>query len=321
MKSHIRLHIVEPRWGVVTVFAASGVILELQRIHRRLKKMKHGQTLGSEHFLPEQICHRPRYPGPMSGIIIAVHGLGGNWLKTWRADDGAIWLRDRLPQLLAEKNIHARVLSYGYDADFIFTNTINDIEIVARDLLNQVDGARTTDEQRKAPVIFVAHSLGGLVVKAAFNKAWVENIHYQNIVDRAAGCIFLSVPHRGADLARWARNAATIMRALSGLGNKRLVRAISRSSEEWKKVGWDFVFRTADISIATVFETQLTGGIMVVDQDSARLGLFGERTGGLPRSDHRTICKFGDNQDESNRFFVLGNFATWIAECALQKGQ
>ncbi|UKZ94482.1 uncharacterized protein TrAFT101_009353 [Trichoderma asperellum] len=109
------------------------------------------------------------------------------------------------------------------------------------------------------------------------------------------------------------------MRALSGLGNKRLVRAISRSSEEWKKVGWDFVFRTADISIATVFETQLTGGIMVVDQDSARLGLFGERTGGLPRSDHRTICKFGDNQDESNRFFVLGNFATWIAECALQK--
>lgn len=52
------------------------------------------------------------------------------------------------------------------------------------------------------------------------------------------------------------------MRALSGLGNKRLVGAISRSSEEWKKVGWDFVFRTADISIATVFETQPTGGIM-----------------------------------------------------------
>lgn len=71
------------------------------------------------------------------------------------------------------------------------------------------------------------------------------------------------MPHRGADLARWARNAATLMKALSGLGNKRLVQAISRSSDEWKKVGWDFVFRTANIFIASIFETQLTGGTMV----------------------------------------------------------
>lgn len=71
-----------------------------------------------------------------------------------------------MPQLLVEKNIQARVLSFGYDADLIFTNTINDIELVARDLLNQIDSVRTTEEQRKAPIIFVAHSLGGLVVKA-----------------------------------------------------------------------------------------------------------------------------------------------------------
>lgn len=57
-----------------------------------------------------------------------------------------------------------------------------------------------------------------------------------------------------------------------------------------------------------------------MDQDSARLNLPGERTGGLPRSDHRTICKFGDNQDESDRFLVLGSFVTWIAESALERG-
>jgi hypothetical protein len=114
--------------------------------------------------------------------IIAVHGLGGNWLKTWRADDGAIWLRDRLPQLLGEKNIQARVLSYGYDADFIFTNTINDIEIVARDLLDQVHSIRTTDEQKKAPIIFVAHSLGGLVVKAVSCVIWTPHLSYTDII-------------------------------------------------------------------------------------------------------------------------------------------
>ncbi|KAL6900516.1 Alpha/Beta hydrolase protein [Trichoderma evansii] len=278
-------------------------------------------NLGIRPFPPREDIPPPEISGANVRRIdiIAVHGLGGNWLKTWRADDGAIWLRDRLPQLLAEKNIQSRVLSFGYDADVIFTKTINDIEMVAGDLLNQIDSIRTTPEQKETPIIFVAHSLGGLVVKAAFNKAWTENKYYQNIVDRAAGCVFLGVPNRGADLARWARNAATIM-SLSGFGNKRLVQAISRSSDEWKKVGWDFVFRTANILIVTIFETELTGGMMVVDQNSARLGILGERSGGLPRSNHRTICKFGDSQDESDRFLVLGNFVTWIAESALERG-
>lgn len=83
-------------------------------------------------------------------------------MKTW----GAIWLRDRLPQLLAERNIQARVLSFGYNANFIFSNTIYDIEIVAGDLLSRIDSVRITDEQKRAPIIFVAHNLGGIVVKA-----------------------------------------------------------------------------------------------------------------------------------------------------------
>jgi hypothetical protein len=97
----------------------------------------------------------------------------------------------------------------------------------------------------------------------ALNKAWAENIHYQNIIDSAAGCVFLSVPHHGAALAYWAKNAATIMKALSGHGNNKLVRAISKSSDEWKKVDWHFAFRAANLSIATVFETQTMSGIMV----------------------------------------------------------
>ncbi|UKZ69711.1 uncharacterized protein TrAtP1_010715 [Trichoderma atroviride] len=254
----------------------------------------------------------------MKCSIIAVHGLGGNWLKTWEANDGAIWLRDRLPQLLAERNIQARILSFGYNANFIFLKAVNDIEIVAGELLSRIDNVRTTDEQKKTPIIFVAHSLGGLVVKAALNKAWTENFHYQNIVDKAAGCVFLSVPHQGADLAK---NAATIVTALSGHGNNKLVKAIMRSSEEWRKVGQEFVFRTANISIATVFETQKTNGMMVVDQESARLDLYGERTEGLPRSDHGNICKFGDSPDESDRFRGLGYLVTEMVESALERGQ
>ncbi|KAM0456633.1 hypothetical protein ACHAO4_003663 [Trichoderma viride] len=281
-----------------------------------------GANLGIRPFPLRADLPPPEKSGAVRHVdIIAVHGLGGNWLKTWRADDGAIWLRDRVPQLLAEKKIQARVLSYGYNADVIFTNTINTIDIVAGDLLSQVYSVRTTDEQKKAPIIFVAHSLGGLVVKAAINKAWTENMHYQNIVDKATGCIFLSMPHRDANLARWARHAATIMKALTGHGNKRLVLAISRSSNEWKRINQNFVFRAANMFIATFHETQPIGSMMDVDQHSAILGLPEERIVGLPRSDHRNICKFGDSPDESDRFFLLGSFLTGIVESALERGQ
>lgn len=59
----------------------------------------------------------------MKYSIIAVHGLGSSRMMTWEADDGAIWLRDRLPQLLGKQNIRARVLPYTYKTDFnFFTN-------------------------------------------------------------------------------------------------------------------------------------------------------------------------------------------------------
>ncbi|PNP47922.1 hypothetical protein TGAMA5MH_00974 [Trichoderma gamsii] len=111
------------------------------------------------------------------------------------------------------------------------------------------------------------------------------------------------------------------MNVLTGRGNKRLVRAISRSSNEWKKVGSDFRFRATNIFIASFFETAQTGGKLIVDQDSANLGLSGEKIRGLPRTNHRNICKFGDSREESDRFLVLGIYITWIAKSALGRGQ
>ncbi|KAK1237313.1 hypothetical protein MKX08_002938 [Trichoderma sp. CBMAI-0020] len=241
--------------------------------------------------------------------IIAVHGLGGNWLKTWEADDGAIWLRDRLPQLLAKHNIQARVLSYGYNTDFVFTNMDGDIERVAGVLLDRILSVRTTDEQKKTPLIFVTHNLGGIVVKAAFNKAKAEEDLYQNIIDRAAGCVFLGVPHRAANIAHWARNATATMDAQTGRRYEKTLWLISRSSEEWEKVGnvdSYFADHMASMTIGTVYDTKRTNGIMVADKHSATLGHFREIALGLPLSDHRDICRFGDSPDEGHRFHHLG---------------
>jgi hypothetical protein len=57
------------------------------------------------------------------------------------------------------------VLSYGYDSDTAFTKAVTDIEDVAGMLLDRLVGERQSPKEKSRPVIFIAYSLGGIVVK------------------------------------------------------------------------------------------------------------------------------------------------------------
>lgn len=56
-------------------------------------------------------------------------------------------------------------MSYGYNSKTIFTSAVTDITDEAAMLLNRLDQERDSKEQKTKPIIFVAHSLGGIVVK------------------------------------------------------------------------------------------------------------------------------------------------------------
>ena len=56
-------------------------------------------------------------------------------------------------------------MSYGYVSDTAFTKAVTDIDDVAGMLLDRLDGERQSAAEKARPVIFVAHSLGGVVVK------------------------------------------------------------------------------------------------------------------------------------------------------------
>jgi len=45
--------------------------------------------------------------------IVAIHGLDGDPKRSWTAENGALWLRDFLPDNIP----HARIIIYGYDAN------------------------------------------------------------------------------------------------------------------------------------------------------------------------------------------------------------
>jgi len=75
------------------------------------------------------------------------------------------WLKDFLPFQLRDAGITTRVLSYGYDSDTAFTKAVTDIDDVAGMLLDRLVGERQSAEEKSRAIIFVAHSLGGIVVK------------------------------------------------------------------------------------------------------------------------------------------------------------
>ena len=127
---------------------------------------------------------------PINVDLVFVHGLNGDPKRTWTSkESNAYWPRDLLPAFVEEQR--ARILVYGYDADVsslgsrgVTKDKIhNHAERLIADLFanRRVSHSKSktitafgdmprsdTSQIRKAterPIIFVAHSLGGLVVK------------------------------------------------------------------------------------------------------------------------------------------------------------
>ncbi|KAI1411905.1 hypothetical protein F5Y13DRAFT_180512 [Hypoxylon sp. FL1857] len=244
--------------------------------------------------------------------IIAVHGLGGSWRTTWSAgrdEDPAIWLCDRLPESLARLNVHPRIRAFGYDSSFVFTSSVSDLEGCAEDLLTRIRIIRQTKEEKQAPIIFIAHSLGGLIVKQAINIAHTDSEYHQDVLDSTTGCLFLAVPFHGADAASWAQLGSQIVSALSlGMaGNPGLPSVLKRNSKDWMRISKDFVHRGKNMTFRSAYETEKMGRNTIVDEASVRNNVPNERV--FP------VCKFGDHENE--RFGPIGLALTEIIQTSL----
>jgi hypothetical protein len=84
-------------------------------------------------------------------------------MTTWTAENGKLWLQDFLPSQLPS----ARIMSFGYNSDTALSNAVTDIDDVASMLLFRLNLSRKHEDERKRPIVFISHSLGGIVVKKA----------------------------------------------------------------------------------------------------------------------------------------------------------
>lgn len=101
------------------------------------------------------------HPGFIVDSICFVHGLGGGRYSTWTKDE-VFWPYNLLPKDIPD----ARIITWGYNAEvahFLSPDSKVRVRDHAKSLLNDLNGLRDAPETCTRPIIFVAHSLGGIV--------------------------------------------------------------------------------------------------------------------------------------------------------------
>ncbi|KAF8849681.1 hypothetical protein BDZ45DRAFT_227669 [Acephala macrosclerotiorum] len=168
--------------------------------------------------------------------IIFIHGLTGHREKTWTAKGAAQpWPQTLLPLELP----HTRILTFGYDAyitDWRGVVSENRIADHAMSLLATLAAYRGRDNTENRPIIFVCHSLGGLVCEDALVTADRRpETHLKSILELTRGILFLGTPHQGSNLAKWAEMLATSIGFLKQT-NAQIIEVLKSESEVLARV-------------------------------------------------------------------------------------
>jgi hypothetical protein len=148
--------------------------------------------------------------------------------------EGCYWPLDLVPKHF--DNI--RVLTYGYDSHpthfYASQTTQMTISQHAQQLLQQVTNARA--DCRGRPIIFVAHSLGGILVNDAIVQSckYDDQPHLQDISSSCHAICFFGTPHRGSNAARYGEILARIISAAPGSPSsyKEVLRGLKLDSEK-----------------------------------------------------------------------------------------
>lgn len=98
--------------------------------------------------------------------VVAVHGLNGDCRRTWTHVDPktkkeTLWLKDMLPH----KMPYVRPMTFGYHASILANTSESGVRDNARSLLMELRNRRERDGSKARPIVFIGHSLGGIIIK------------------------------------------------------------------------------------------------------------------------------------------------------------
>jgi len=215
------------------------------------------------------------------GDVIFVHGLDGNATSTWRHQDKpeAFW-----PQWLGEDLPQVGVWSLEYDAASI---AWKGSAMPLADRATNVLALMEAHGLGKRPLVFVAHSLGGLLVKQMLRHAMeLGQAQWQGIARQTRGIVFLATPHSGSNIANWLQYLSMVLRTNATIQDLKAHDPQLRHLNLWfrNNIG------RMDLKCDVYFETQTVAKLLVVDESSADPGIAGVIP--IPvDGNHIDICK------------------------------
>ncbi|KAH8728410.1 hypothetical protein GQ44DRAFT_784152 [Phaeosphaeriaceae sp. PMI808] len=259
-------------------------------------------------------------PEPLLDLIF-VHGLGGSSFGTWSWNHDPnnfwpSWFEDDL------ELARTRIFTFGYNSAFREEDTALNVTDFALDLLLRMK--TFSDDSRsdyggsiaigQLPIVFVAHSMGGLVVKKAYILGSTKQ-QYTDLAAQTKAMVFLATPHRGSAYAQTLQN---ILKSVPGFSGKSYVEELVRNSGTLQDINEQFRNICESLLLVSFHETAKTGPIrkLIVEKDSAQLGYPGEITSSL-NADHHTISKFESRLDSN--YTNVKNILKYIMKEVMEK--
>ncbi|KAE9363156.1 hypothetical protein N431DRAFT_523969 [Stipitochalara longipes BDJ] len=238
--------------------------------------------------------------------IVFVHGLQGDGVLTWTHEEyGVFWPKD----FLAKDIKNARILTWFYDSAvmrFWTETTTNNIDSNAANLCADLTNLRAETKSQDRHIIFVAHSLGGLLCANALvlGSQHAEN-DVKNIAEHTRGMIFLGTPHEGADLARWATLGLQFLKLDNNGKATRDLEVLKKESSKLRDLSTAFGMLLRSHGESQDPQQKIE---IVVSQASASIS--GYEAIGIP-DNHRNMAKFKSTDDIGYRR-VSGYLKKWV---------
>ncbi|KAF2787873.1 ribonuclease-like protein p/mrp subunit [Melanomma pulvis-pyrius CBS 109.77] len=237
--------------------------------------------------------------------IVAVHGLNGHPFQTWTTQNtNKFWLGDS--DLLPSHLKRARILTFGYNAAVtaLLGKTSSDrIMQHAQTLIAALVADRELEDATQRPIIFICHSLGGIIVKRAliYSASRTSKLvqHLYSIFVSTYGILFLGTPHNGSNKASLASVGRRMIDALTPSKvmdtDGQLVDALLEGSEVLQNITDMFVPLMKNFRVYFFWEQEKTdlGASLayIVEENSAAPILDDTERAGLPY-EHRDMAKF-----------------------------
>lgn len=234
------------------------------------------------------------------GDILFVHGLDGDVRETWQSSNDVntfwpTWLGEDFPELA--------VWALDYDASSLgWKGTSMPLTDRAINVLAALDANGIGSR----PVIFITHSLGGLVVKQFLrHAAGLGQPKWEDVLKNTKGLVFLSTPHSGSDIATWISYVSLLLKPNISVSEMRSHEPALRDLNLWFRTQ----IQNTPIPIQVYYEVQTTRGLTVVNATSADPGISGVIPVPIDAS-HITISK-----PPSREALIYQRLRSFVRDC------